>query len=519
MPKQKTDELLKLIKSLTRAEKRHFRLFVKRNQQSENILFLQLFDLLEKEKKYDEDMVLKRISKIKKRQLSNLKAHLYKQLLTSLRLLNKKNNVDIEVREMIDYARILYNKSFYRQALDILVKAKELALYNNKYALAMQAIQFEKLIEGQYITGSIEGTAEELANQSKKIDKAIYYTNRCSNVALQMYGLYLKVGFVKSKKDYYFVKEFFTASLPDFDFKKMPFYAKVFYSQAYVWYYHMLQEFAMSYRYAQTWVDLFNKNPYMKKVESPLYLKGLHAVLNALYNSINYKRFNKSLEELNAFGEEKWVKTIPNINYLWKSFSYIHNIRRHFMEGTFSQGLRLVPEIEEFMEDDNYEMDDHRRMVFYYMIACLYFGSGDNATALDYLNIIINEKNPDYRGDIQSFSRILSLIAHYELGNDRLVAYQIKSVYRFLSKMEDLNKVQVAILKVVRKLPRLAKADLKEAFMDLKDQLVEIEKMPYERRPFLYLDIISWLESKISKKPIQDIIREKYLKRQSEFQN
>ena len=62
MPKQKTDDLIDLISSLTRAEKRHFRLFVKRNQASEEILFLQLFDLLDKHKSYDEQMILKKIT-------------------------------------------------------------------------------------------------------------------------------------------------------------------------------------------------------------------------------------------------------------------------------------------------------------------------------------------------------------------------------------------------------------------------------------------------------------------------
>ncbi|KAA3623364.1 MAG: hypothetical protein DWQ02_24605, partial [Bacteroidetes bacterium] len=72
MPKQKTDDLIQLIKSLTRAEKRHFRLFVRRNQASENILFLQLFDFLDKHKEYDEVQILKKIPAITKRQLSNL---------------------------------------------------------------------------------------------------------------------------------------------------------------------------------------------------------------------------------------------------------------------------------------------------------------------------------------------------------------------------------------------------------------------------------------------------------------
>ena len=42
-------------------------------------------------------------------------------------------------------------------------------------------------------------------------------------------------------------------------------------------------------------------------------------------------------------------------------------------------------------------------------------------------------------------------------------------------------------------------------------ELKKYEDDPYEKRAFLYLDIISWLESKISNKPVQVIIKEKAL--------
>ncbi|MFN7118059.1 MAG: hypothetical protein ACK4TA_14760, partial [Saprospiraceae bacterium] len=162
MPKQKTDDLIQLIKSLTRAEKRHFRLFVGRNQASEELLFLQLFDFLDKYKEYDEELILKKLPAIKKSQLSNLKAHLYKQLLISLRLLNKTHVEDIQIREMIDYAKVLYDKGLYRPSLDMLDKTKSRALRGKYYALALEIIEFEKHIESQYITRSIEGRADEL---------------------------------------------------------------------------------------------------------------------------------------------------------------------------------------------------------------------------------------------------------------------------------------------------------------------------------------------------------------------
>ena len=183
------------------------------------------------------------------------------------------------------------------------------------------------------------------------------------------------------------------------------------------------------------------------------------------------------------------------------------------MEGTYSEGIKLVPELMEIIESERFNWDDHRVMVFYYKIACLYFGSGDNSTAIDYLNLIINQKSPDYRQDIQSFARILSLIAHFEMGNERLVEYQIKSVYRFLGKMKDLQEVQKEIFRFLRKTPKMKAVQLKQEFKDLKDKLIKVEEKAYERRPFLYLDIISWLESKIEQKTVQEVVHEKFLKR------
>ena len=52
--------------------------------------------------------------------------------------------------------------------------------------------------------------------------------------------------------------------------------------------------------------------------------------------------------------------------------------------------------------------------------------------------------------------------------------------------------------------------DIKKAFIKLHSKLKTFEDDPYESRAFLYLDIISWLESNIQNKPIGEIIKNKY---------
>jgi len=43
----------------------------------------------------------------------------------------------------------------------------------------------------------------------------------------------------------------------------------------------------------------------------------------------------------------------------------------------------------------------------------------------------------------------------------------------------------------------------------LHTELKKYEDHPYEKRAFLYLDIISWLESHLENKPVAEIIRKK----------
>jgi hypothetical protein len=89
--------------------------------------------------------------------------------------------------------------------------------------------------------------------------------------------------------------------------------------------------------------------------------------------------------------------------------------------------------------------------------------------------------------------------------------YLIKSVYRFMAKMEGLSQVEEEIFRFLRKSFKLSPGALRPEFGKLLEKLKKYEKSRFETRAFVYLDIISWLESKIRSVPVQDVIRDKYL--------
>ncbi|MEO1051462.1 MAG: hypothetical protein AAFX87_12605 [Bacteroidota bacterium] len=511
MPKQQTDHLVQLINSLSKAEKRNFKLFVGRNQAAADAKFIQLFNVMDKMKEYDEQHILKTVPGIKKSQLSNIKANLYKQLLLSLRLNHRHKNDDIEIREKIDYARILYNKGLYKQSLELLDNVKEMAKSRRFNLLTLEIIEFEKQIELQYITRSIATRSKELSIESASYGKMINSANRFSNLALRLYDLYLKTGHARNEKDYYYVKDFFISNLPEHDTGQLSFYEKLYLYMAQVWYNYIIQDFLKCYKYAEKWVSLIESDPAMKEKEVVLYLKGIHNLLSALYNIAHYSKFVEILGKLKALELEREGELDKNIENLLFLYRFTHEIDRHFLEGTFTEGLRLIPDLLDKLESKEKDFDQHRIIIFYYRAACLYFGAGDNQRAIYFLNKIINLKESNIREDIQCFSRILNLIAHYELGNQELVEYQIKSVYRFLVKMKDLQAVQSEILRFLRKVPKIFPSELRKEFIKLKGKLKVLSEDEYEKRPFVYLDIVSWLESKINNRPVEEIIRNKYL--------
>ena len=113
------------------------------------------------------------------------------------------------------------------------------------------------------------------------------------------------------------------------------------------------------------------------------------------------------------------------------------------------------------------------------------------------------------REDLLCFTRVLNLVAHYEAGFDYDIDKHIRDTYKFLLKMNDLHEVQKLMIKFVRNLGNIYPHELKKNFKSLHKELKQYENDPYERRAFLYLDILSWLESKIFNMPISKIIQEK----------
>jgi tetratricopeptide (TPR) repeat protein len=504
------DFLFQLVHSLQKSEKRNFKLYIKRSSGKEDLKIIQLFDALDKLNEYDEKVLLKKLPDVTKTQLANLKTHLYKELLASLRLIKTTDSIDMQLHEQLDYARILYNRGLYLQSLKILEKVKEMSQAYFQDSLLGQAISLEKKIETLHITRSMKDRPERLTEEALEINERRKNITKLSNLALQMYSWYVKYGHARNEEEEKKVKKYFIQKLPSNARTLTGFYERLYLYQSSCWYAFICQDFLKYYRYAQKWIDLFDEYPVMIAVETGHYIKGMHNILNSHFDLRNYKGFAVALRRFEEFAVTPVANQHENFKVQTFIYLYTAKINQHFMHGTFKEGLSVVPYIEDMLHEYELYFDNHRVLVFNYKIATLHFGSGDYDRCIDYLQRIIND-NVDLRYDIQCYARLLHLLAHYEMGNFDIMDSLIKSVYRFMTKMETITVIEEEIFKFLRHSFRLSRRELKPEFEKLLNKIKQFEKSRFETRSLAYLDIISWLEGKVYEKQMSEIIQEKYL--------
>jgi hypothetical protein len=494
--------------SLTKAEKRNFKLYVNRFQSKSDVKFVQLFDVVDKLDEWNDQIILKKIPSISKAQLANLKRHLYIQILKSLRLIHIQKNIDIEIREQIDFARILYGKGLYIQSLKLLDRIRQIANENHQDHLLLEILEFQKVIEERHITRSrqTENKVEELIDLSFQQSKIIHNSSKLTNLKIEIHGLYIQYGHAKNKKDVQTVKSLFSKRLKEIRLEDLTFYEQVYLFQCYVWYYYILLDFEKCQENAQKWVNVFETHPIMKKEEPDLYMRGGHYLLTCLFNLRNIEGYESVLENFVKFGNKhkKDLKQVSQIiHFLYFSMA---KLDKHYLNCDFEGGIECVPDILKKIKKFRHHLDPHRILVFYYKISYQYFGNGVYEKMIDYVNVIINMEVGQLREDLQCYARLIQLIGHYELENFELLDYLAPSTYRFLEKMKELNKVQKATLTFLKKLIKNRNIGQRELFIEFRATLHQLSKDPYSQRALLYLDLIPWVDSKIQKKSMQSVM-------------
>ncbi|MDH5380666.1 MAG: hypothetical protein OEW75_07440 [Cyclobacteriaceae bacterium] len=519
MPRDKSDSLFKLIHSLTKNEKRYFKIYIQRGGQ-EDTKTIKLFDAISSQEEFDENKVLSENPELKPDQLSNLKAELYKHLLESLRLYHDGKIVDLKIRQHIDYAQLLTDRCLYEQSHNQLKKGKKIATQHDNLELLLEIIRLEKSIMPQLIDNKNQMRVNKIVAEVSHLNEKINRVNQLSNLESKLNSLYKKVGFIRDQRDHNAIENYLNKNLPKYKEEELSDLEKIHLYNLFIGYFFFIQNFHKSYENAIKLVSLFEENPRLIISKTDFYIQALNKLSIAQSKLSMYDDFVVTIDRIQKIPQVHGINLSTDLKTRLYKYYYMHQLNRFMLIGDFKSGIEMIQNVENGIESFIQHLDQHSSIIFYYKIACMYFGDADYNQTIQWLNKIINLQDVDIRRDIHCFARILNLVAHYEVGNLDVIDYYIRSTYRFLAKKYDLRLYQQYILKFLKNLGMSrSNAELNSLFKQLRSQLLTLRDKPYEKRAFIYFDIISWLESKMENRKIGEIIREKAMQRISSRQS
>lgn len=511
--KTPSNDLWKLIRSLTVSEKGYFIKFSGRHSPGKENNYLKLFEEINKQtEKYDEDIIKRKFKKERFIvQLTSAKNYLYNMILKSLVTYNEDRSTESILSNMKEQYILLFQKTLFDQAEKILIRSKKLALDEEKFTKLIDIYKDQKNFDYRKIADPdfedyVESSRkEELEVLKKQINIAEY-----NSLYLLMSSVFKKTGIVRNKKDARDFEKIIKHPLMENESMAKSVRAKnLFYIVNYL-YYYSTSDNSRAFEFAQKRLKLIENNP-LKIAGSKK--EFLYALSDAIAMSYNLKRFDLCLtylrkqREISDRSGAVSSKTPNFLDMYFKSYSFELNI--YIISGYFKEGLELVSEVRKWLDIYSGKLNKSEELKVLYSISYLYFGTGDFSNSLYWLNKILNDKS-DIRIDYKTFAKILNLIIHYELENYDLMDYEYKSIKRYLTKKDKLYDYENLILNTVKDLPGLS--DKKERNFELEMLRRNITTLLKSNeinnyKALEYFDILAWIESKMTPKNFSEIIK------------
>jgi hypothetical protein len=511
MSKTYSDKVFQLIKSLSKAEKRYFKVYTSKQAGDKNNHQI-LFDAIDKQDEYDESALKKSLKNpTLVRSLPIAKTRLYDVMLRALDAYHSNSSIDAQLKRTLHCAEILYKKSLYAQSQKLLDNAKKLAYKYDKHTSLLEIFMWEKLlIEKDNYENVGDEELEAMMHENTRITKLIEVYNDFWGIKSRLFHILNKRGKARTEEGLTKLKSIIDDTLLNRPKEHLFHQTEYLYNHIYSAYYFGVGDYANSFKYLKANVDHIEANLDKFQEEPNIYFSIL---TNIVYVASQLKDFDAVffyLKKLRELPETLEIKNNEDLEI--KLFSSANSIELtiYFLTGEFEKGLELIPQIENGLMLYENKLNSVRKAFFYFNIAIIYFGAKKYNDALKWTNRLLNDIDINKSLDIYCFGQLLNLLIHIELRNKNLLPYALRSTQRYLNTRNRYFKFETSFLDLISKLLKspdeVSKKEQYEVFLE---QVRELKDDNLEKTAFEYFDFISWAEAKASGREFGEVVREK----------
>jgi hypothetical protein len=500
MSNKASDQLHRLIHSMSKPEKRYFKVYTSRNADSDDNNYQLLFDAIDRQEEYNEEKLLKKLAdKALTNRFSIAKNRLYNAILRSLDAYHMAGNKEAQLHRQIHSAAILFHKSLYDQSYKILESARKAAEKNGFYAILAEISQWEKRIieRSQYEDVNDINELDEMLNRDRALTEQQSVINELWHIKSRVFHHLYRQGKARNSDEQLSFQELtgdrMSALIPQATSPRAQYLVNHIYSA----YYYGTGDYERCYPYLEKNLALMELEAELFHDEPSSYLSVL---TNAMYVSMRLGKWKESfrmMDKLREFRERPEWDQHEDFRLRLFSIGVSAELALFAQSGEFESGIHLREEIEEGLQKYEGLISSVRYAHFCFNLAVCYFGMARYNEAHKWLNRLMNEIPIDKTRDLHCMAQLLNLVVYLELGDDRMLPYALRSAQRFLETRRKIHRVEEVILQFVNdSLKKRKQTSDKERYQQLADALNEIRNEPHEQMAFEFFDFQAWARSK-----------------------
>ncbi len=499
------EPLFDLIHSLSKSEKRYFKLLVADKQSNKAKKYVLLFDIIESQKEYDEKAAKSKLGKLKENiaYFSADKNYLYQLILKSLRALHAASSVSILVHNYLIEVELLNDKGLPVLAQKQLAKAKKLAKKHELFSLFLEILRWERKIAGIPVDRKRLELEQLHYEEAKK-----QLTNFFSYEFLYREAMLIRKETSKARSEEATQKFETFIQKAALQSEQVPhsFYAKLRFYQTLAAYYYSIDDKEEEFECNSKMLGLIEQNDYFKRDHTLDYVTIFSRYL-ILTKSVKPNTYKDTLLKFNNI--PKLAKGKVRVEALVFTLSNSTEMTRMIKENELEEALRFIPEVERGMKKYGAYVNEPFKMAMHYRFAYVHLALGHYSEALTQLNRLLDTFQEEVRPDIFRFAKLLTLVVHFELGNDTLLPYFSQSFALYLKKRNVLFKTELILVKYLKKLVKIPQGENRSTtFLAFKAQLEDVLADPFEENFLAYFDILAWVIGKIQGIPFRDARQE-----------
>lgn len=437
-------ELYQLIKSLSRSEKRKFKLSV--NSSSVPPAYLFLYKIYNGLEEYDKDSLKQKIeaqSNFKNPEV--VKIQLKQNILKVLRNLDK-TSIEQKINTELHDALLLKEKGLYEHSLKILKSANGIAIKYEKYTQLIKILKAtgrivmrmdKRICEIDGIHKEIKKYIQILAEEVKFENwmQQVFAMKRLSSVSyLPERKIEINTLFEKIK----------SSEIPE------SFFAKKSYLYCLALFYESQGDSIEYINHLEQIVKLWESHDHFR-IEYPKdYKIAISNYLSACNSVKRYDTFEEYLSKIRTLSykqsEDEKIETYSLITYL--EILYFINT------GQFKTAKSKVNEIKEKLELYKDKIVKPRLLSFYYAFGCLFFITHNFSQALNWVEKLIDDEASEVKEELRKFALVMRLMIHFEFhlktNNDRQML--LDSFIRSIKRGNKDYKFGILVVKFINSL-------------------------------------------------------------------